>query len=47
MTELGVFARVFPAGLLSRSPAAAIRAAGFTATQLNWPPSAAPRSIPP
>ena len=33
MTELGVFARVFPAG--PPGVAAAIRAAGFTATQLN------------
>ena len=34
MTELGVFARVFPAGPAAEL-AAAIRAAGFTATQLN------------
>jgi sugar phosphate isomerase/epimerase len=34
MTELGVFARVFPGGP-PRTVAAAIRAAGFTATQLN------------
>ncbi|KAK1184368.1 sugar phosphate isomerase/epimerase [Streptomyces sp. NBS 14/10] len=34
MTELGVFARVFPSGPPHRV-ATAIRAAGFTATQLN------------
>ncbi|MGK3945124.1 sugar phosphate isomerase/epimerase [Streptomyces sp. RP5T] len=34
MTELGVFARVFPSGP-PRTVATAIRAAGFTATQLN------------
>jgi sugar phosphate isomerase/epimerase len=34
MTELGVFARVFPSGP-PRTVAAAIRAAGFTTTQLN------------
>ncbi|WP_225642538.1 sugar phosphate isomerase/epimerase family protein [Streptomyces werraensis] len=34
MTELGVFARVFPSGPAD-AVAASIRAAGFTATQLN------------
>ena len=34
MTELGVFARVFPSGS-PEAIAAAIAAAGFTVTQLN------------